>query len=92
MIPACAASMGCLCAGHACGNPASDPCDTSERPKRKRRTKAEIDSAYRAAAKRMHHSDGECEIDEGAPVSRAKGNPDKGAYVQAWVWVPDADL
>lgn len=29
-IPPCAASMGCLCAGHARGNPASDACDTSE--------------------------------------------------------------
>lgn len=31
-IPRCAASMGCLCAGHARGNPASAPCDTSEGP------------------------------------------------------------
>lgn len=31
-IPPCAASMGCLCAGHARGNPASVPCDTSEGP------------------------------------------------------------
>lgn len=30
--PPCAASMGCLCAGHARGNPASAPCDTSEGP------------------------------------------------------------
>lgn len=29
-IPACAQSMGCLCAGHARGNPAGDPCDTRE--------------------------------------------------------------
>lgn len=29
-IPACAASMGCLCAGHARGNPADAACDTSE--------------------------------------------------------------
>jgi len=28
--PPCAAFMGCLCAGHARGNPACDPCDTSE--------------------------------------------------------------
>lgn len=28
--PPCAASMGCLCAGHARGNPASTLCDTSE--------------------------------------------------------------
>lgn len=29
-VPPCAASMGCLCAGHARGNPADDACDTSE--------------------------------------------------------------
>ena len=29
-IPPCAASMGCLCAGHAKGNAATEPCDTSE--------------------------------------------------------------
>jgi hypothetical protein len=29
-LPPCAASMGCLCAGHARGNPASARCDTSE--------------------------------------------------------------
>jgi hypothetical protein len=28
--PSCAAAMGCLCAGHARGNPADAPCDTSE--------------------------------------------------------------
>lgn len=31
-VPPCLASMGCLCAGHARGNPASAPCDTSEGP------------------------------------------------------------
>lgn len=29
-IPVCAASMGCLCAGHARGNPTTDACDTHE--------------------------------------------------------------
>ena len=29
-VPPCAASMGCLCAGHAHGNPATAPCDTSD--------------------------------------------------------------
>lgn len=29
-IPPCAASMGCLCAGHARGNAADAPCDTTE--------------------------------------------------------------
>lgn len=32
VIPSCAASMGCLCAGHARGNPATDACDTRELP------------------------------------------------------------
>lgn len=31
-IPACVASMGCLCAGHARGNPVGDACDASEVP------------------------------------------------------------
>lgn len=30
VIPPCAASMGCLCAGHARGNSATAPCDTRE--------------------------------------------------------------
>lgn len=29
-LPPCVVAMGCWCAGHARGNPASDPCDTSE--------------------------------------------------------------
>lgn len=29
-IPPCAAAMGCLCAGHARGNPIDFPCDTRE--------------------------------------------------------------
>lgn len=29
-IPPCLAGMGCLCAGHARGNPATAKCDTSE--------------------------------------------------------------
>jgi len=28
--PPCVAAMGCLCAGHARGNPADAPCDTRE--------------------------------------------------------------
>lgn len=45
----------------------------------------EEDDRYRAEAKRLHHDEGECEIDSGAEVSRGD---DAGAYVQAWVWVP----
>jgi hypothetical protein len=44
--------------------------------------------AYRDAAKRLHHREGECEIDDNATVSFGD---DAGAYVQAWVWIPAAD-
>lgn len=44
--------------------------------------------AYREAAKRQHHREGECEIDDNATVSFGE---DAGAYVQAWVWIPAAD-
>jgi hypothetical protein len=30
VIPTCAASMGCLCVGHAAGNDADAACDTNE--------------------------------------------------------------
>jgi hypothetical protein len=43
--------------------------------------------AYRAAAKRRCAHDPRMEIDEDATVSVS---PD-GAYVQAWVWVPDTE-
>lgn len=47
---------------------------------------------YVKRARETQHRDGEVEIDEGAAVSR---NDDEaggsGAYVQAWVWVPDED-
>ena len=42
-------------------------------------------------ARKLYQKDGEIEIDECALQSRADGNPDNGAYVQAWVWVPDPD-
>ena len=44
---------------------------------------------YRDAAKELFHCEGELEIDAAAPVS--KGG-DEGAYVQAWVWVPDYEI
>lgn len=49
------------------------------------------DKECREMAKIKYEKEGEIEIDDKAPVSRAKGNPDKGAYVQAWVWVYDDD-
>lgn len=42
-----------------------------------------------AAAKRIHQSDGQVEIDDGAVVSISD---DGGAYVAAWVWVDDAEV
>lgn len=39
------------------------------------------------AARRLHHRDGEVEIDEGATVS----DSDEGAYVACWVWVDFED-
>jgi hypothetical protein len=44
-----------------------------------------------AAARAQFHDEGTIEIDEDAPVSRAADNCDRGAYVQAWVWVDDED-
>lgn len=37
------------------------------------------------AAKRLHEEEGELEIDYDAKISRA--SDERGAYVQAWVWV-----
>ncbi len=53
--------------------------------------KRPTDKQYRAAAKRMFQRDGELEVDTNAKLSKADGNPDKGCYVQAWVWVYDTD-
>lgn len=53
--------------------------------------KRPTDKQYRETASRIYERDGEVEIDDNAPLSKAKGNPDKGCYVQAWVWVYDAD-
>jgi hypothetical protein len=41
---------------------------------------------YRELAKTQYHREGEIEIDDNAKVSRGD---DPGAYVQAWVWIPD---
>lgn len=43
-----------------------------------------VESAYRAAAKELHHDEGICEIDDGAQVNLTD---DGGAYVQAWLWI-----
>lgn len=50
------------------------------------------DDRMREAAERKYASEGAIEIDlVTATLSRAPGNPDKGAYVQAWVWVYDEE-
>lgn len=46
------------------------------------------DEQYRTLAKKRHGRDGEVEIDDNAIISHGD---DPGAYVQAWVWVPDSD-
>lgn len=47
------------------------------------------DEIMRLKARVMFEDNGTLEIDDCAAVSRAEGNPDGGAYVAAWVWVPD---
>lgn len=47
---------------------------------------------YREAAVEFHHDEGELEVDDHAPVSQANGNPDEGAYVQAWIWISDEEV
>jgi len=49
------------------------------------------DEQMRDAARQIYYREGELEIDPNAPVSRAEGNPDSGAYVQAWVWLYDEE-
>jgi hypothetical protein len=44
-----------------------------------------------AAARSQYESEGEIEIDDNAKLSRAEGNPDDGAFVQAWVLVSDEE-
>ena len=53
--------------------------------------KFKTDTQYRAAAKKLYHREGEVEIDENAKLSKALGNPDRGCYVEAWVWVSDEE-
>ena len=44
------------------------------------------DRCFRARAKEMYQQEGEIEVDNDALISRGD---DEGAYVEAWVWVPD---
>jgi hypothetical protein len=51
------------------------------------------DKQYVSAAIRLFNEEGTIEIDADAKVSRCYGgtevNEEDGAYVEAWVWVPD---
>jgi hypothetical protein len=49
------------------------------------------DEQMRRCAARLFNDEGTLEIDSNAVVSRADDNYSHGAYVQAWVWVNDAD-
>lgn len=44
-----------------------------------------------AAARNEYQKEGEIEVDNNAKISRATGNPDNGAFVQAWVWISDEE-
>ncbi len=43
---------------------------------------------FRMRAKELYHRDGEIEVDDNARVSLGD---DRGAYVEAWVWVPKGE-
>jgi hypothetical protein len=60
-------------------------------PRLSKKAQEEARGALVDRARDLHQDEGTIEIDDGALVSRAARNPNKGAYVQAWVWVPDAD-
>lgn len=46
-----------------------------------------FDHQYRDAARALHASDGEVEIDGESTISAGE---DDGVYVKAWVWVPNS--
>lgn len=48
---------------------------------------------YQKAAHRLFHEDGEIEVDVGAgiPTGTVSPSDDGGAYVLAWVWVPNEE-
>ena len=45
---------------------------------------------YRKAAKRLHHVEGDVEVYYPGRTPVSTGDPN-GAYVQAWVWVPNSE-
>ena len=57
-------------------------------PRWKSRLTKEQEEAYIATADRLWSQDGLVEVDTDAVVSVCE----EGAYVQAWVWVPNSEL
>ena len=50
------------------------------------------DYQYVQAAIRLFDDEGTCEVDEYDPaLDQVSRGDDPGAYVQAWVWVPDEE-
>lgn len=48
------------------------------------------DYQYVQAAVRLYDKEGECEVDEYTPsMAQVSRGSDLGAYVMAWVWVPE---
>ena len=58
--------------------------DSSRKAESDRRT----DDFCRERAKELYCADGEIEVESNARISRGDGH---GAYVAAWVWVPDRE-
>jgi hypothetical protein len=59
-----------------------DPINSSETVE----SEGNSDDWYRERAKELYGVEGEIEVDSNAQISRGD---DAGAYVEAWVWVPD---
>lgn len=47
------------------------------------------DEMFITAARKLYEVDGEIEIDEQPEVGRTGRKDEEGAYVAAWVWVPN---
>ena len=57
--------------------------------------KRPTNTQYLEAAKKLYNKDGELEFDAMLGtrlVSKAPGNPDKGAFIQCWRWIYDDDV
>jgi hypothetical protein len=63
-------------------------CEAQAEERAARAVEKLTDEELRQLARKQHGRDGECEIDDGAVVSRGD---DAGAYVAAWVWVDVPD-